>query len=114
MNQLPRHLFANPPQPQKECMLRCRENQSWMIPSAVFVAAVALHKKFLLSSKLWRNPGNMAKTYTHISSTSGKCMAGFLVKSFGGCFRSMVLMAAYYWTSSNCTLSEKIVSVWRR
>jgi len=55
-------------------MPRSRENQSWMIPSAVFVAAVALQKKCLLSSKLSRNPGSMSKTYTHVSSPSGKCM----------------------------------------
>ena len=57
-------------------MPRSRENQSWMIPSAVFFVAVALQKKFLLSSKLSRNPGSMAKTYIHASSPSAKCMPG--------------------------------------
>jgi len=55
-----------------------------MISSAFFVAAVALQNKFPLSSKISRNPGNMPRTYTHVLPTSGKYMAGFLVKSFGG------------------------------
>ena len=56
-----------------------------MIPSAVFfVAAVALYNKFPLSSKFSRSPGSMPKMYTHVLSTSGKYMTGFLVKSLGG------------------------------
>jgi len=35
-----------------------------MIPSAVFVAAVALQNKFPLSSKFSINPESMPKTYT--------------------------------------------------
>ena len=35
-----------------------------MIPSAVFVAAVAIQNKFPLPSKLSRNPGSMPKTYS--------------------------------------------------
>jgi len=54
-----------------------------MIPSVVFVPAVALQKKFLLFSKFSRNYGNMSKTYTHVLSTWGKYMARFLVNSFG-------------------------------
>jgi len=54
-----------------------------MIPSAVFVVAVALQNKLLLSVKLSRYPGSMPKTYTHVSSTLGKYMARFLVKSLG-------------------------------
>ena len=57
-----------------------------MIPSAVFVAVVAPQNKFPLSSKFSRNPGSMPKTHTHVLSTSGKYMAGFLVKSCGGCY----------------------------
>jgi len=51
---------------------------------AVFVEAVALQNKFPLSSKFSRNPGSMPNTYTHVLSTSGRYMAGFFVKSFGG------------------------------
>jgi len=57
--------------------------QSWRTPSAVFVAPVALQNKFPLANKFCRSPGSLPKTYTHVSSTSGKYMAGFLVKSFG-------------------------------
>jgi len=49
--------------------------------NAIFVAAVALQNKFPLSSKFSRNPGSMPKTQAHISSTSGKCMDGFLVEA---------------------------------
>jgi len=55
-----------------------------MIPSSVFIATVALHNKFALSSKFSRNPGSMPKKYRRVSSTSGKdgkYIAGFLVKS---------------------------------
>ena len=96
---------------QKECMPRCRENQSWMISSAAFVATVALQKKFLLSRKLSRNPGSMPKTYTHVSPTSGKYMAGFLVKSFGGSCGSTVLTSTYCWPSGHRILVQNIVSV---
>jgi len=34
-----------------------------------------------------RNPGSPPKTYAHVLSTSGKYMAGFLVKSFWGVAR---------------------------
>ena len=73
----------------------------WMTHSAVFVAAAALQNKFPLSNKFLRNPGSMQKIYAH----------GFLVKSFGGCCRSTVLMAASCWPSSNCILAQKIVFV---
>jgi len=93
--------------PQEECMPRCRENQSWMMPSAFFVAAVAVQKKFLLASKLARNLGSMPKTDTHVSSTSGKYVAVFLVKSFGGCCGSTVLTGAY------CRPSRHRIPVWK-
>jgi len=78
-----------------------------MTPTAVFVAAEALQKKFPLSSKLSRNPGSMPKT----SSTSGKYMAGFLVKSFGGCCGRTVLTGASCWRPNNCIPAQKIVSM---
>jgi len=51
---------------QEECMPRCRENQSWMIPSAVLVRVVALQKKFIHSRKLSRNPGSMPNMCIHM------------------------------------------------
>ena len=42
-------------------------NQSWGIPSAVFIAAVALQAKFSLSSKFSRYFGSMLKTSTYMS-----------------------------------------------
>jgi len=65
-----------------------------MILSATFVLAVALQNKFPLSSNFSRNPGSMPKMYTHVLLTSGKYMAAFLVKSFGGCCGSAVLAGA--------------------
>ena len=47
-------------------MPRCRENQSWVIHSAVFVATVTLQKKFLLSRKLSRNPGSIPNMCIHM------------------------------------------------
>jgi len=43
-------------------MPRKQLNQSWTIPIAVFVVAVALQNKFPLSSKFSINPGSMPKT----------------------------------------------------
>jgi len=84
MNQPPRHLFALFPR-KSVCQDATKKlNQSWMIPRVVFVAAVILKKQFLLSSKFSRIPGMMPKIYTHALSISGKCMAWFFVKSFGG------------------------------
>jgi len=79
--------------------------------SRVFVAAVALQKKFLLSNKISRNPGSLPKTYTHVSSTSGKYTTGFLAKSFGGCCGNTVLTGAYCWPSSDRIAAQKIVSM---
>ena len=47
-----------------------------MIPSAVFVAAVAQQNKILLSNKFSGYLGIMPKTHTHVLSTSGKYMTG--------------------------------------
>ena len=55
-----------------------------MIPSAVCVVAAGLQNKFSLSSKFSRNLGSTPRTYTHVLSNSGKYMARFLVKVFGG------------------------------
>ena len=71
-----------------------------MIPSVVFVVAVALQNKLLHFRKFSRNPGSMSKCYTHVLSTLGKFMAGFLVKSFGWCCVGTVLTVACYWPSS--------------
>jgi len=38
-------------------------------------------------------------------------MAGFLVKSFGGCCANTVLTGASCWPSSNCIPAQKIVSM---
>jgi len=37
-----------------------------MIPSAVFVAAVAPQNKLPLSTKFSRNPGSLPKAYSHV------------------------------------------------
>ena len=82
---------------QEECMPSSLQKgkakklkQSRGTPYGVFVAPAALQNKFPLSSKFSRNPGSLPKTYTHVLSTSGKYIAGFLVKSFGGCCASTV------------------------
>ena len=49
--------------------------------------------------------------YTHVLSTSGKYIAGFLVKSLGWCCGSTVLTGAYCWPLNNCIPVQKIVSL---
>jgi len=79
MNQLPGHLIGKPPTKSV-----CQAAAETIEPKlGDFVAAVALQKKFIPSNKFSRNPGSLPKTYTHVLSTSGKYMAGFLLKSFG-------------------------------
>jgi len=82
-----------------------------MIPSAVFVVAVALQNKFPLTSKFSTNPGSMPKTSTHVLPPWGKYMAGFLMKSFWGRCGSTVLMGASCCPSSNYIPVQKIVSL---
>jgi len=83
-------------------------NQSWTIPSAVFVAAIALQNKFPLSRKFSRNPGIMPnKCFVDL----GKYMGVFFVISFGGCCGSTVLTGASCWPSSNGVLVQKIAFV---
>jgi len=88
MYQLPGYLFSQPPR-RSVCQICLKKDkakklkQSWRAPSAVFVAPAALQNKFALSSKISINPGSLPKTHTHILPTSGKYIAGFLVKSIG-------------------------------
>ena len=82
-----------------------------MIPSAVFVQAVALQCEFSLSSKFLRNLGSMPKTSTHALSTSRKHTTEFIVKSFGKRCVSTVLTAACYRVSSHCIPVQTFVSV---
>ena len=83
-----------------------------MIPSAVFVAAVALQNTFPLSSKFSRNPGSMPKTYRlHMFCRPRESIwLGSSWKALGGC-GSTVLTGASKWPSSHCIPAEKIVSV---
>ena len=68
------------------------------------------HSEQLFSfSKFSRNPGCMPKPYRHVLSTSGRYMAGFLVKRFGGCCENTVLTGASCWASSNCIPAQKVV-----
>jgi len=56
----------------------------------------------------------MPKIYTDILSASVKYMtyvAGFFVKSFGGCYGSTVLMGASCWPSSHCIPAQTSVTV---
>jgi len=82
-----------------------------MIPSAVCIPVVALHNKFSLSSKFMRNLGSTQKTSAHASSNSRKYTTGFLVKSFGECCKSTMLIATCYWSTSHCIPAQKFVSV---
>jgi len=80
-----------------------------MIPSAVFVPAVALQTKFSLSSKYLRNLGSMPKTSAPVLLTSRKHTTGFLVNSFGKRCRSTVLTAACCWRSSQCIPAQTFI-----
>ena len=76
-------------------------NQTWVIPSAVFVTAVVVQTTLHSPAKFWVIFGicwryrNMLKI-SHALSTSRKHTTGFLVKSFRECCVCMVLTAACY------------------
>jgi len=53
----------------------------------------------------------MQKMSTHVLLTSRKHMTRFLVKSFGECCGTTVLMAACYCPSSHCVPAQKFMSV---
>ena len=76
-----------------------------------FCRARSTTEEIFILQQFSRNLGSMPKTYRHVSSTSGKCMAGFLVKSFGGCCGSTVLTGASCWPSNKCIPAQKIVPV---
>ena len=83
-----------------------------MIPSAVFVAAVAIQNKFPLPSKLSRNPGSMPKTYSlHMFCRHRESIDRVSRETRWECCVSTVLMAACYWPSNNCIPVQKIMSV---
>jgi len=84
-----------------------------MLPSAVFVPAVALQTTFSLSSKCLTNLRSMLKTSIHVLSNSRKHTTGFFAKSFGECCRSTVLTATCYWPSSHCIPTQKCDRVGR-
>jgi len=52
-----------------------------------------------------------AKDVCHASSTLRKHTTGFLVKNFGGCCWSTVLMVTCYCLSSHCIPVQKFVSM---
>ena len=81
-----------------------------MIPSSVFIVAVALQTKPSISSKFSANFRSVRKISIHVLSTSGKYMTGFLVESFGECCGSTVLTVACYWPPSHCIPALTFVS----
>ena len=70
-------------------------NQTWMIPSSVFVPALAKQTTF---HKNFQNLRSMPKTSTYALSTSRKHTTGFIVKSVGECCASAMLTGAYWWS----------------
>jgi len=72
-----------------------------MIPSPVFVSALAQQTKFSLSSKFSRNLDITLKTSMYVLSTLRKCTTGFLVKSFEKCCgtddsRQLLVIQSFY------------------
>jgi len=86
-------------------------NQGWMISSAVFVRAVALHTKFHSPANFWKIL-EVCKNVCTCFVDLRKHTTGFLVKRFVvECSGSMVLTAACYWPSSHCIPNKNFVSV---
>ena len=98
-----------------KCLEKRRREPKLMIPSAVFVPAVALQTKYSLFFKFFfkflRNLESMPKTFKHVLPTSRRNTTGILVKSLGECCGSTVLTAACYWPWSDCIPVQRFLSV---
>ena len=97
---------------QEECMAWCRKNNGtkaeWY--PVRFHRGRSTTDKISTLQKFSRNPGSMPKTYKHVLSTSGR-YGRVLHEKLWGCYGSTVLTGASCWPSSNCILTQKIVSV---
>ena len=74
-----------------------------MIPSAVFVPAIAIKTTFHSPAQILRNLGSMLKTSSPALSTTRKHKTGLLLKSFGECCVSTMLTSACYKSLSSCS-----------
>jgi len=85
MNQLTRHLFAKPARRSV-----CRDAAKIIEPmlddtQCDFCRGRSTTERISTLQQIFKKSWEHAKDlYTHVLSTSGKYMAGFLVKSFGG------------------------------
>jgi len=90
-------------------------NQSWIIPSAVFVPAIPLQTQFSLSSKFSRCIWSMPKTSAHVLSTSRKYTIGSIGKSYGECSGSTMLTAnCCYSRQTTVFLLRSLCPCWQR
>jgi len=93
-------------------MQRCREIELKLDDiQCCFRRGRSTTEQISILQQISRHPESMPKTSTHVLSTSGKHMAGFLMKSFWGRCGSTVLTGTSCWPSNNCSLVEKIVSL---
>ena len=102
---------------QEECMPSSLKkdkaiqlNQSWLIPSADFVAVVALQNKFPLSRNFREILGACQRCIHMFCRPRESVWPGSLWKALG-CCGSTVLMDASCWPSNTCIPAQKIVSV---
>ena len=110
MNQLPWHLFVLFPRKSV-----CQDATKIIEPKlddtqCGFCRGRSTKEKISTLQKIFNNSWDNGKDHTRVLSISGKCMAGFFVKSFGGCYGSTVLTGASCWPSSNCIPARNIVS----
>jgi len=109
MDQLPRHLFALFPR-----KIVCQDATKIIEPKlddtqCGFCRGRSTKEKISTLQQIFKNSWDDAKDHTRVLSILGKCMAGFFMKSFGGCYGSTVLTGASCWPSSSIP-DQKIVS----
>ena len=107
-----RHLFAKPPrntacQDGKIIEPKLDDTQCGFCRGLSTTEQISTLRQIFEKSREHANDFYTA----HVLSISRKHTIGFLVKSFGGCCGSTVLMGASCWQSSNCISAQKIVSV---
>jgi len=109
-------LLSFPVKACAKCLEKCREiiePKPKRMSSVVFVLAVALQSKFLISSIFSKYLGNMTKMFkpTHVLSTSRKHITRSVEKIFRECCGRTVLTTACYWPSSHYIPAQRSVFV---
>jgi len=108
MNQVPRHLFTNPPgKAYAEIPRKPKLNDT----QCGFCRGSSTTEEISTLQQTFKKSWEHGKDVYTCFIAFGKVYARFPLKSFEGCCGSTVLTGAYCWPSSHRILVQKIVSL---